>query len=509
MSISGISEVEAQILKILSKEKVLDITELAKLLGHNVDYIRYYIELLKNKGLIEHKKEVRTKYYAGGKLKEVGNLPEYYIYKVIDDAGGRVEIAEARKRASKRYNLSSDDITAGIGYLVKNGIIRITGLDKGRILELNRSFPDELRNVINLLMKKDGIYEEDASEYRDIITMLSDRPGFIDTVVEKREWVSITQRGIQLSKKIGEVEEKEYLSDLTPDLIRTGEWRDKVFKEYDVSLPGPPRFGGRRHPMRELLKEIREIFTSMGFVEEDGPLIELAFWNFDALFQPQDHPARDMHDTFYLKMPRYGDIGKDIPVDKVKITHESGWETGSRGWGYKWDINEARKLVLRTHTTSVTVRMVYEYGETPAKIFSIGKVFRNESIDYKHLAELHQVDGIVIDPDTNLKELLGILKTFYEKLGFKKIVFWPSYFPYTEPSVQVSVYVDELGKYLEMAGSGIFRPEVTIPLGVKWPVLAWGIGIERILMLRYGWDDIRTIYTSDIGLLRGFKKCLY
>jgi phenylalanyl-tRNA synthetase alpha chain len=503
-----LSRIEGRILRVLSRDDSLEISELAGKLGVKVDYIRYFIELLKNKGLVRHEHHIRIKYTAADRLKRMGNLPEYYLYNIVKESSGRIDLENARKVAKERYPLSDEDVSAGLGYLVRNKIVRLERSDDKRIIVIAREFPEKLAILVDKLLSEEGLSGDDTSRLEEFLSALLGRPGLVDQITDKREIISITPKGIEVSRRITEYEVKEEISELTPELIRTRGWVGREFKEYDVSLPGPPVFGGRRHPMRELIREIREIFSSLGFVEEEGPLIELAFWNFDALFQPQDHPARDMHDTFYIKRPKYGDIIEKDVVEKVRSTHEDGWKTGSCGWKYRWNIDDARKLVLRTHTTALTVKKVYEYGEVPAKIFSIGKVFRNESIDYKHLAELHQVDGIVIDPNTNLRELLGVLKSFYEKLGFKKIAFWPSYFPYTEPSVQVSVYVEELDKYLEMAGSGIFRPEVTVPLGVKWPVLAWGIGIERILMLKYGWDDIRTIYTSDIGLLRGFRKCL-
>ena len=233
-----------------------------------------------------------------------------------------------------------------------------------------------------------------------------------------------------------------------------------------------------------------------------GNSIQSSFWNFDALFTPQDHPAREMQDTFYIKGGRDESLQRRDHVDRVASAHEDGGGTGSRGWRYGWDIEEARRLVLRTHNTALTVRATMDSGDRETRVFSVGRVYRNENLDYKHLAELHQMEGIVIGEGLNLRHLMGVLMRFYGKLGMSGVKLWPSYFPYTEPSMQVMVYYDKVGKWLEMGGSGVFRPEVTLPLGVKKPVIAWGCGLERLLMLRLGIEDIRALYNNDLDWLR-------
>ena len=169
--------------------------------------------------------------------------------------------------------------------------------------------------------------------------------------------------------------------------------------------------------------------------------------------------------------------------------------------GYKWDANVARQTILRTHTTATTIRYLAEHPEPPVKVFSVDRVYRNEKLDYKHLAEFFQIEGIIVDENVTLRDLMGTLTEFYKRLGFEKVQFWPSYFPYTEPSLQSTVYVEEFG-WIELCGMGIFRPEVTIPLGVKVPVLAWGGGFERLAMLRLGLEDIRDLYKNDLGWIR-------
>jgi phenylalanyl-tRNA synthetase alpha chain len=237
----------------------------------------------------------------------------------------------------------------------------------------------------------------------------------------------------------------------------------------------------------------------MGFTEIRGDYIESCFWNMDALFIPQDHPARDAQDTFYLKNPTSLDIPAEL-AEKVKRIHETGGDTGSEGWKYKWSDTEARRAILRTHTTVNTIRYLSEHPEPPVKVFSVGKVFRREATDPKHLAEFHQIEGIVMEEGANFRMLIGVIKEFYSRMGFSQVRFRPSFFPYTEPSLEVEVLFGD--RWMELGGAGIFRPEVTAPFNIKHPVLAWGLGLERLVMKRYGIADIRQLYMGDLEWMR-------
>jgi phenylalanyl-tRNA synthetase alpha chain len=218
------------------------------------------------------------------------------------------------------------------------------------------------------------------------------------------------------------------------------------------------------------------------------------------LFIPQDHPAREMQDTFYIAGAKQNEFANPDQIQNVSSMHEHGWKSN-------WNIEDARRLVLRTHTTSATIGYLANNKPQSARVFSIGRVFRNEKVSYKHLVEFNQVEGIVTDEHVTLRDLMGLQKEFYSKLGIKKIKFWPTFFPYTEPSLQSMIYNDALDKWVEMGGMGIFRPEVTNPLGIKNPVLAWGLGIERIAMLRFGLNDVRDLYGNELGWLRDLPKC--
>ncbi len=322
-----------------------------------------------------------------------------------------------------------------------------------------------------------------------------------------------TERNIFLTNKgksikTSTIKELEQVSKITPEMLSSGTWKKCNLKPFDVIKPGPLLKAGKTHPLINLINKIREVFISMGFTEIRGPIVESAFFNFDALFQPQDHPARELQDTFYLSNPKIARLPDKDRVLAVKATHENGGDSGSLGWRYKWDENIAKQTVLRTHTTSTTMRRLAQFyndnDKTPIKVFCIDRVFRNENLDKTHLAEFTQIEGIVIDENVNLCDLIGILSEFYKKIGFKKIVTRPGFFPYTEPNMEVAVYYEKLGEWLEMGGSGIFRPEVTSPWGIKNPtrVLAWGQGLERIAMPYYGRKDIRDLYINPIKWLR-------
>ncbi|MFA5412047.1 MAG: phenylalanine--tRNA ligase subunit alpha [Candidatus Micrarchaeia archaeon] len=334
--------------------------------------------------------------------------------------------------------------------------------------------------------------------------------GELDTLVargllvgseRKSTFISLTKKGEEEAGKVGEI--KEEIGELTHEMITSGKWKGASFSPYAVA-PAADEPIGKMHPLTRMTEKIRRIFIEMGFEEMEGPMLESSFWNFDALFQPQDHPARDLADTFYMEGK--GELPEKKLVDKVKGSHEKGWK-------YSWSHEEARRTVLRTHTTAVSARYLAKLdaelkkgGDKGKKYFCVGRVFRNEATDFKHLAEFHQVEGIVAWDGANFTHLLGLLKEFYRRLGFEKVRFRPSYFPYTEPSLEIEVFFERKkgggGEWMELGGAGIFRPEMTKPLCGVYPVLAWGLSLERPMMLMEGLDDIRTFYKNDLEWLK-------
>jgi len=422
-------------------------------------------------------------------------LPERRLINALIKLGGEATIEEVVNEATleKRF------LAIALGWLHRKGWAVIK--KREHILKALKEPTIGVEEKLLSLLGERGtlIAEELDKELQNAISVLKKR-GLLKIDEKTVRELELTEAGWQLVKRGIKIVEE--ISQLTPELIRTGRWREVKLRRFDVTAPGPVVYPGKIHPAQQIIQRVREIFLEMGFTEIRGPIVETAFWNFDALFQPQDHPAREMMDTFYLEFPREGGLPRKSVVDAVAKTHESGWITGSRGWEYVWSPDEARKLILRTHTTSVTIRHLAEHKEPPVKVFSVDRVYRNEKVDYKHLAEFHQIEGIVMDQNVTLRDLMGTLKEFYLKLGLKKVQFWPSYFPYTEPSVQSTVYVPELKAWIELCGMGIFRPEVLEPLGIKYPVLAWGGGLERLIMLKLGVDDVRFLYRNDVGWIR-------
>ena len=310
-----------------------------------------------------------------------------------------------------------------------------------------------------------------------------------------RTW-TLTNAG----KDIGESElvDVELIGEVTPEFLQGENWRDMKYKAFDVDAPAPIPMGGRPHPMQSLIERIRSVFLEMGFSEIEGDYVQSAGWNMDALYIPQSHPARTMQDTFYLSNPEKIELDEKT-LNIWSAVHEHGHDTGSRGWGSTFDKEESQKALLRTHTTVNTVKYISQNPNHACRVFGIGRVFRQETIDRTHLPEFHQIEGIIHEPDANLSMLITTLKTFYTKMGYPDVRVRPAYFPYTEPSVEVEVLWR--GEWLELGGSGIFRPEVTEPLGTEWPVCAWGMGLERLAMLVLDLNDIRELYQPDLERL--------
>jgi phenylalanyl-tRNA synthetase alpha chain len=436
-----------------------------------------------------------------GKHHAEKGLPERRLIAALIKLGKPASIDKIVEEAKLEKNF----VPIALGWLHKKGWATITGKERLLTPKQKPSIGDDERLLQMLNEKGEAIIEDLDKPLQDAVEILKRRK-LVEISEKTARELALTEAGWERVKKGIEVVEE--VSQLTPELIITGRWKTVKLRKFDVTAPGPPVYPGKLHPLREIIQRAREIFLEMGFTEIRGPIVETAFWNFDALFQPQDHPAREMADTFYLSHPKKGGLPTKSTVEKVAKTHENGWTTGSRGWGYEWSAEEARRLVLRTHTTSETIKYLSEHRTPPVKVFSVDKVYRNEKVDYKHLAEFHHIEGIVMNKNVTLRDLMGTLKEFYRKFGLKKVQFWPSYFPYTEPSVQATVYVPKLKAWIELCGMGMFRPEVLAPMGVNYPVLAWGGGLERLAMVELDVDDLRLPYRNSLGWIRRTPICL-
>jgi phenylalanyl-tRNA synthetase alpha chain len=254
--------------------------------------------------------------------------------------------------------------------------------------------------------------------------------------------------------------------------------------ETDITLPGRYFSVGREHIISQTLNEMVKIFREIGFKVTDGPELEEEFYNFDALNTPEYHPARDMQDTFYV-------------VNK----HEKD-----------------KKFVLRTHTSPVQIRTMLA-NKPPLRIISPGKVYRNETVTFKNYFMFHQLEGLYVDKNVSMKDLKGVLSYFFKKFygASTKTRFIPSFFPFTEPSGQVDVSCFICGGkgcktckdtgWLEIGGCGMVDPNVFKAVNIdpeEFTGYAFGVGIERITMMKYGIKDIRTLYQNDIRFLEQF-----
>jgi phenylalanyl-tRNA synthetase alpha chain len=457
----------------------------------------------------EREELIRTE----GAMQLFGKLPEQLAAVKLICMDGEMPMASFAAWA-KSENLAVNEVLkwgGARGWITrekKNNETVIVLTEEGKKTALRQGKPLEDHIALSTLDYTKRVFldelEEKGRDVNAIRSLLSNRPEL--GKIKKRTQRIIEATNALTSARLGG-DQFVTKNTLTPEDLESGAWREIKLRAYDVTLAARDVYPAKIHPLRKIIEQTRRAFLEMGFTEVASPMIESAFWNFDALFQPQDHPARDMQDTFYMRDPATAPLPDSKIVEPVRRTHEDGGDTGSEGWGYKWDPERSKQVVLRTHTTAATIRALAKNPNPPGKFFCVGWTYRNETISFKHLPVFHQVDGIIVDEEANLASLMGTLQEFYSKMGFGRVKFKPAFYPYTEPSVDVVVYMESRRKWLEMGGAGIFRPEVTQPLGCRWPVLAWGLGIERLAMLRCGLDDIRDLYGTNLETLQQVPLC--
>ena len=457
------------------------------------------LEYMKSKGLVDISAKTRKIVDVGvnGALYRKKGLPERRLLSLLDEKKiVRLEDAE------KQSGLSEEEFKASLGALKKKAFIE---LKNGKIILGARKEEISKKSLDEIFLESLPLYHDSLNqEQRYALESLEKRKKIIEIADEKALEIRVTELGKRI---IGMgVKSQNLIEQITPEILNKDSlWRGKRFRRYDLSLPVSIIYGGKKHFVNQAIEYGRKVWTELGFQEMSGNLLMSSFWNFDALFTAQDHPVREMQDTFFIDKKEEL-LDKKI-VKNVKESHESGI-SGSTGWKYKWDEEEAKRLVMRTHTTCLSAQTLAKLSakELPAKFFAIGKCFRNETVDWSHGFEFNQTEGIVVDRNANFRHLLGYLKAFFAKMGFEKVRFRPGYFPYTEPSVEIDIWHPEKKVWLELGGAGIFRPEVVIPLlGENIPVLAWGPGFDRILMDYYKIKDLRELYKNDITQLRKMK----
>jgi phenylalanyl-tRNA synthetase alpha chain len=432
--------------------------------------------------------------------------PEERILRLLAERGGRTlpEIAAD-------LGMEAKDVGSAFGALAKDGAVLMDPMKRAALAGATAAggLPARLASTRALLERaaKDGALDVGAllDADRAIVESLAKKRGSGGVFrLSERDVVSygITPAGAEARAGLEQRGATgEEAGALTPEILRTGAWKTLSFRRYNVDVPPTRVPAGRRNPYCQFLDRLKDKLCSLGFEEFDGPLVETEFWNGDALFMPQFHSARDIHDVYSVKDPTHAKAIEQPWLDQVASAHENGWTTGSRGWGYRFDRDFTRRLILRSQGTVLSAKQLPK-ARVPGKYFGVVRCFRYDQVDATHLADFYQTEGIVLGEEVNLRTLLGLLKMFAEEVaGATEVKYVPGFFPFTEPSVEVHIKHPSLG-WFELGGSGIFRPEVTEPLGITVPVLAWGLGIDRMAMVSMGIHDIRDLFTPSIDDVR-------
>ena len=456
---------------------------------------------------VELRRESKTYYEItelGKSYAELGT-PEARIVAFLKANGPRAlpQIAEA-------LSLENKDEGSAFGALSKDGVLEMDGQKQAAVtaaplparLGVTAQLLQKAARAAPLMLCEDSLDEAE----RAVMSALAKKRGAQDAAfrIAPRETVvyALTQDAADVARSLRQSGVTgEEAGALTAKMLETGEWKNKAFRAYNISVPPARIVPGRANPYAAFLESVKDKLCSLGFEEFDGPLVETEFWNSDALFMPQFHAARDIHDVYYLKEPTHAKKIDEPFLSAVASAHQNGGGTGSRGWQYDFDRDFTRRLILRSQGTVLSAHQLAQ-AKIPGKYFGIVRCFRYDKVDATHLSDFYQTEGIVLGDDVNLRTLLGFLETFaVEIAGATDVKYVPGYFPFTEPSIEVHIKHPSLG-WFELGGSGIFRPEVTKAMGVDVPVIAWGIGIDRMALMALGLNDLRELFSADIEQVR-------
>jgi len=471
-------------------------SHLANNLNQGEERVISILNSLTTRNLVKiHAKEIVTYLLTGeGKRYAEAGLPEVLLFRSVKDLGGKATFDDAVSHSG----LDSKAKGIAMNWIRRNGWVQISKEADATILTLLVDEPEsELSEVLDHLSSgKESI----SQTYSDSLKQALDRK----LVTEK---ISKVFEAETISSKVNEIEKLlstgiEGIGNLTPEILASGKWKEQSFRPYNVDITPAYSNYGKKHPYAEFNDWLREIMVGLGFTEWFGPYVETEFWGHDSLFVPQDHVAREVQDQFRVVAPfDHGHIVDKKYYKAVKAVHENGGDTGSTGWDWPYSEEIATRLCLRPHTTPVSMRYLYEHREGPQKMFIIDRNFRSETLSATHAQEFDQCEGIIMDKKVTLRDLMGYLTSICKAVGIEKLKFKPGQFPFTEPSVETFGKHEKLG-WIELGGSGLFRPEVTMPLGIKDQVLAWGLGSGRLYMAAMGINDIRDLFSRDLNWLR-------
>ncbi|HPQ39907.1 MAG TPA: phenylalanine--tRNA ligase subunit alpha [bacterium] len=443
-------------------------------------------------------------------------------YVNLTDAGrlcADTKITELRIIAHARNGVTMKDLQTdaafdpaelgpAVGSLKKNGLIDFG--EGGRLVVCEGADLSEFEAVQAVIEsyvpKSDVPMDEVADSEKQVVETFARKRGKAPSLFKISERTFRTYRLTAAGNDLLQAVEAKGLTGeeegrVQPDHLKDGRWRNLTYRRYSLDLAPPRSVMGKRNPYREFLDYVKQKLTAMGFEQMVGDHVEPEFWNMDALFMPQFHSARDIHDVYFVKEPTHAKRIEEPYFSRVADAHTHGGDTGSRGWGYTFDRERSRQLVLRSQGTALSARTLSK-ARIPGKYFGMARCFRYDSVDATHAPDFFQVEGITLAPENSFRTLLGLLKIFARELAkADEIMFVPGYFPFTEPSVEAHIRHKTLG-WIEMGGAGIFRPEVSRSQGVDVPVIAWGLGLDRMAMVAMGIDDIRDLFATDLNKIR-------
>lgn len=441
-----------------------------------------------------------------GKTFAKNGTPEERIIAFLKENG-----AHALPEIAKALNIENKDVGSAFGLLSKEGILAMDGEKKASYTgkELSSRIATTKALLAKAVEKDDGLLDQAnlSSDEASVMNGLAKKRGAADAPFRVIERETVVYALVQGAKEITDALKASGITGdetgaLTSKMLASGEWKNTTFRGYNIAVPPARIILGRTNPYVSFLESVKDKLVSIGFEEFDGPLVESEFWNCDALFMPQFHAARDIHDVYNIKSPTHAKSIEEPFLSNVASVHRDGGNSGSRGWNYDFDTNFTRRLILRSQGTVLSAHQLANKPNIPGKYFGIARCFRYDKVDATHLSDFYQTEGIVLGEEVNLKSLLAFLEMFaVEIAGATEVKYVPGYFPFTEPSVEVHIKHPVLG-WFELGGSGIFRPEVTKAMGIDVPVAAWGIGIDRMALMALGLNDLRELFSTDIEQVR-------
>lgn len=506
--IKNLHPLEVKVLLKYSDKDSLTSEKLINELNYKEGHANQAFSWLSAKGLLKETGRTAHTYFEitdmGRALAKSGTAEERII-NLLKDGTARAlpEIAQA---------LGVDNSVVGSAYgpLVKEGVLKMN--KEKKVSYTGAALSSRLAVTSELLKKavaaENGLLDKAnlSKEEQDVIATLAKKRGATDSPFKMIERETVTHQLSDAYLAVKEALQKagvtgNEIGEITPKMLANGDWKKGTFRGYNISLQPARVIPGRTNPYVQFLESVKDKLCSLGFQEFDGPLVETEFWNGDALFMPQFHAARDIHDVYRIKNPTHAKSIEEPYLTNIARVHENGGDSGSRGWNYTFDREFTRRLILRSQGTVLSAHQLHK-AEVPGKYFGIARCFRYDKVDATHLSDFYQTEGIVIGEEANLRTLLGFLKMFATEIaGATEVKYVPGYFPFTEPSVEVHIKHPVLG-WFELGGSGIFRPEVTKAMGIDAPVLAWGIGIDRMALMALGLNDLRELFCEDIERVR-------